>query len=367
MTTGVVGADSRSALRRGVAGLLLVVPVAALLAVGAGGAESSALVLGPLVTYALPVVAVVAFWWDDWPGTRLRASWSGWADTLLIVVAGILLTGVGQALAGGVDLRGIFDASPGPRHVPTFPATLPLAGAAFVALLQLTLVGEGWPLRGLPRIPGGFAALAVAWAVALVVYAVLADVPAPPGSRVVARHGPVAGADLGAALIVISAWQVVIYVLWVGWPLARIRARARRLATGHLVTLGGGIATFLLAHSALGIESVSIAAVTGCLVGAVLIIGMLFEGTRRRLGDLLAAVALAAGLAIVLRAIAASQSFTHLTPDDWVEHAGLNAIAVATILHVSIGRRWPFGASAVSSAAESRPPRACPDPPGCAP
>jgi hypothetical protein len=34
-----------------------------------------------------------------------------------------------------------------------FPATLPLGGTAFVAMLELTLVGEGWPLRRLPRIP----------------------------------------------------------------------------------------------------------------------------------------------------------------------------------------------------------------------
>ena len=52
----------------------LVVPIAALLALGAGGAERSLLVLGPLVTFSLPLVAMVAFWWEDWPGTRLRAS-----------------------------------------------------------------------------------------------------------------------------------------------------------------------------------------------------------------------------------------------------------------------------------------------------
>ena len=37
-------------------------------------------------------------------------------------------------------------------------------------MLQLTLVGEGWPLRKLPRLVGGIAALVVAWAVAIVVY-----------------------------------------------------------------------------------------------------------------------------------------------------------------------------------------------------
>ena len=54
----------------GWAGLLLVVPIAVLFAIGAGGAERSVLVLGPLITFALPAVVMVAFWWDDWPGSR---------------------------------------------------------------------------------------------------------------------------------------------------------------------------------------------------------------------------------------------------------------------------------------------------------
>ena len=84
-----------------------------------------AIVLAPLVTFALPVVAMVAFWWEDWPGTRLRASWSGWGDTVLIAFAAVVLTGIGQAIAGHLDLHGIFDPTPGPGHVPTFPDTRP--------------------------------------------------------------------------------------------------------------------------------------------------------------------------------------------------------------------------------------------------
>jgi hypothetical protein len=132
--------------RLGALGVLLVLPVAALFAVAAGGPESSLVVLGPLVIFGLPVVAMIAFWWDDWPGTTLRVSWSGWADTVLVVVAAIALTLLGQAMVGGrVDVRAVFDPTP---PVPTFPVTVPVAATAFVAMLQLTLVSEGWPLRG---------------------------------------------------------------------------------------------------------------------------------------------------------------------------------------------------------------------------
>jgi hypothetical protein len=139
----------------GVAGLSLVLPVALLLALGAGGAEPSLRVLAPLVTFGLPVVAIVAFWWEDWPGTALGPSWSGWADTVLIVVAAVLLTVLGQLVVGHADVGGLFDPFAGPEHAPTFPATLPLAGATFVAMLQITLVSERWPLERLPRRTGG--------------------------------------------------------------------------------------------------------------------------------------------------------------------------------------------------------------------
>ena len=40
-----------------------------------------------------------------------------------------------------------------------FPHPMPLAAGAFTVILQLTLVTEGWPLRGLGRVRSGIAAL----------------------------------------------------------------------------------------------------------------------------------------------------------------------------------------------------------------
>jgi hypothetical protein len=90
-------------------GLLFVVPLTAPLAFRVGGAEGSVLVLGPLTTFALPVVALIAFWWEDWPGTRLRSGWAGWADTALVIIGAVVLTMAGQAVTAGWDPAGIFD------------------------------------------------------------------------------------------------------------------------------------------------------------------------------------------------------------------------------------------------------------------
>jgi hypothetical protein len=75
-------------------------------------------------------------------------------------------------------------------------------------------------------------------------------------------------------------------------------------------------------------------AYAACFIAAALAFGMLLEGWLGPGLTLGAAFAGAAVLAVPLRAVAA---------DDWVIHVGLNAVAVSILLHVAIGRRWPFG------------------------
>jgi hypothetical protein len=332
----------------GLLGLMLVVPFAAALAIGAGG-PASVRILAPIITFSLPLVVMVAFWWAGWPGTRLRAGTAGWVDTALIAAGAIVLTGIGQTVAGHLDPIALFDPSPGPGHVPTFPATMPLGGTAFVAMLQLTLVGEGWPLHRIRPVAAGLVAVAVAWIIAVAVYLTLVDVEPPSGSAVIARPGPVPGAELGAVLVLIGAWQVLGYVSWRGWPFATIDNQAVRLITAHLIVLGGGILTFFLAHRLLGSDTARIAAVAGCFIAAGLVFGMLLEGwlapmsaRTERAMLLLATLALTAVLVIGLSAVARSLQLTGVTTDDWVEHAALNALSTSIILHVAIGRRWPF-------------------------
>jgi len=211
----------------GLAGLLLVVPTALLLAFGAGGAEPSVLVLAPLVTFALPAVVMVAFWWEDWPGTRLAARWSGWFDTLLIAISAVVLTGLGQIAVGHLDPRGIFDPRPGPGHAPTFPATMPIAGAAFVAMIQLTLVNEGWPFRRFGRLAGAFAALALSWLLALAVYYAVINFRPPAGLGLENRYGWRSNGRLGAVIVLIGLWQVWFFVAWRGWPFSTLEQRCR--------------------------------------------------------------------------------------------------------------------------------------------
>ena len=47
-----------------------------------------------------------------------------------------------------------------------------------------------------------------------------------------------------------------------------------------------------------------------------------------------------------LQAIADAATWTRAVPEEWTGHAALNAIGAGVILHVAIGRRWPFAGAA---------------------
>jgi hypothetical protein len=327
----------------GLAGITLVVPVAVLLAIGAGGPEPSLLVLAPLVTFGLPVVAMIAFWWDDWPGSRLRPGFSGMFDTLLVILGAVALTMVGQSIAGHLDLRGIFDPTPGPGHAPTSPATLALGGAAFVAMLQITLVCDRWPLQRVDPYLGGVIALVAAWAIALVLYFALLDFGPPAGSGLRERSGPLEGAELGSLLVLVGAWQVWFYVGWRGWPFTAIARRGPRLLVGNAVVIGGAVATYGLLHGVASVRAPAITAVAGTAIAAWLLTGMLFESllwirgpaARRRMAITAATAVLAVVLYLLLRTYADGVDWTRGSREDWI---------VGVILHVAIGRRFPFAA-----------------------
>jgi hypothetical protein len=310
----------------GLAGLPLVVPAALALGVGLGSLERTLLVLGPLSTFALPVIAVIAFWWEDWPGTSLRPPLSGLTDTALVAVGGAVCTFAGQAVVSHVDVRGVFDPSAAAHHAPTFPATMPLAAAIFVAMLQHTLVT---PLRGLGRLRAGAVALAASWAAGTVLYEAL--VPT----------GLVAGGELAAILICIGALQVTFYVLLRGRPFSAIPSRALRLPVANAVVIAGGWRAYFALHGAAELTPTTIGAAAGSVVAAGLIVGMLFEGWLGALRGVATVGVLAALLYAGLEALAHGAAWTRAAPEEWTAYAGLNAIGIAVIMHVAVGRRWP--------------------------
>jgi hypothetical protein len=341
----------------GIGGLLLAAVVFFALALGTGSTETSLLILGPISTFALPVVAMIAFWWNDWPGSTLTTPWTGLIDTVLVIAAAVVLTIAGQAIVERSDLRGVFEANPGLGVPTTFPATLALAGAAFTATLQLSLVCERWPLGGIGRLGSGITALALSWAVGIGAYFLFVNLDAVPAAERTAAGlrnpgGPIAVPDFGSALIAIGVWQAVFFLVLRGWPVNTIARRSHRLLAGNTLVLGLGAVTYIVLRNLAHWQPAAISAVCGCVISAALIVAMLFEGwPATRLptahGRSLA-LGLTALVALVLnRALAAyadSVHWTKATPDDWITTAALSFIGAGIILHVGIGLRWPFAA-----------------------
>jgi hypothetical protein len=323
------------------------------LALGTGSTTTSLLVLGPIATFALPAVAVIAFWWNDWPGTRLATPWTGITDTVLVVAAAVVLTIAGQAVIERPDVWAVFDAHRAPGLPVTFPATLPLAGAAFAAMLQLSLVCERWPLCGISRIKSGIAALALSWAIGIGAYFLFASLSYLPAAQRAGLHnpaGPIARPDFGSALIAVGVWQAVIYIGLRGWPVSSITRRPVRLLAGNTVVIGLGTLTYLALRDGAHWAPDTIGSACGCLISAVLVVAMLFDNwpgtllrpaTGRALNlALIALVAVALNRA--LAAYADNVHWTRAAPDDWITTAALSFAGAGIILHTGIGLRWPF-------------------------
>lgn len=339
----------------GLGGLLLAAVVFFALAAGTGSTATSLLILGPMSAFALPMVVMVAFWWNDWPGSRLTTPWTGLIDTVLVVAVAVGSTIAGQAVVERSDVRGVFQADPGPGIPVTFPATLVLAGAVFTAMLQLLLVCERWPLSRLELRWSGLAALVLSWAAgtgAYYLFVNLGSVPAADRAAIGLRDpgGPIPAPDFGAALITVGVWQTLVFIALRGWPVNAITRRPLRLLAGNGLVIGLGALTYLMLRNIAHWPPAAVGAACGCVISAALVVAMLFEGwpagrlpsaaSRALTLALTALVALALDRA--LASYADDVQWTRATPDEWITTATLSYAATGIILHVGIGLRWPF-------------------------
>ncbi|WP_181785860.1 hypothetical protein [Streptomyces phytophilus] len=320
---------------RGLIGLAFVVPVTVLLSAAAGGALHSLVVLGPITTFALPIMAMIAFWWEDWPGTLFPRPWSGLYDTALVVAGGAVLAALGQLVVNGSDLIGVFD--PGPAHPGLDPAANSLAGSIFTLMLQLTLVCERRPLSRLHPAPAGLTAVGLSWALGLLAWLALV------------RSDAIESESYGAWFTSIGAWQMLFWVALRGWPFARIDRTWLRLLLGNVTVVACGWAGYLLAGRVLDWPGARITATAGTAIGCILLVTMLFEAwpairlppAPGRTLAVLIAVGLTALLVRLLPELADALGVPRQREWSWTTHVMLNALSTAVILHVAVWKRWP--------------------------
>jgi hypothetical protein len=358
----------------GIAGTLIVAGLMAALAIAPGGPQTALQVSIPIVTYALPVLVVMALWWGRWPADRLNRPASLAINTLILAAAGFGLTVAGQAVVGRVDLDGLFSQATDqlPQaggHLTGFPFTFPLAGMIFVAMAQLTLINERKPFDRLGRVWSGVAALATAWAVGLVGYGLVANwdaVPAPARDLLSLRNpdGPVFAVDIVGWLVCIVMWQVTFGLVLGGWPFSGIKATGTRLFVANVTVIGGGWLTYLAMHDLFGWPIPVIGGVGGSVVAGVVVAALIFEGWPFRsetpalagFGLAVAVAAVAAGVYWGLKALGNGiDDWTQYPVELWVGTTALVQAAAAGILYVLIWDRWPLPRRDASNADVPRP------------
>ena len=69
--------------RAGLPGLPLVAVGFIVLGIVPGGPQTALETVGPIATFALPVLAASALWWQGWPANRLRQPLAGLANLAL--------------------------------------------------------------------------------------------------------------------------------------------------------------------------------------------------------------------------------------------------------------------------------------------
>jgi hypothetical protein len=362
----------------GVAGLVIVAGLVALLGIAPGRPQTALQVSLPLATFALSPLVMMTLWWQRWPTDRMSRPLSGLLNTLLLAGGAFVLAIAGQAVVGKVDLNGMFSQSTelsGGRLL-GFPFTFPLAGLVFVAMVQITLVNERKPFDRLGRVASGLAALVTSWVVGLVAYGVLANwnaIPAAARSLVSLRNpdGPMNAVDIVGFLVCIVVWQVTFYLLLGGWPFNTIRNTGTRLFVANAGVLGSGWLTYLAMHNIFGWSIPVIGGVGGSIVAGVVLAALLFETWPFRLESPAAA---ALGLVVTVGAVATGaywglkglgngiQDWTQYPVELWVGTTALIHVAAATLLYVGIWDRWPVPKPEAAPPPESAPEVRVPEP-----
>lgn len=343
--------------RTGLLGLVVVALGFIVLGIAPGGPQTALETVGPIATFALPVLAASALWWGGWPAHRLAQPLAGLVNIVLIVIAGIALTVLAQAVVGHVDLAGVF--RPAPAGTPiftTWPWTMPLGVLVFVATLQITFVNERRPFHRIPGPLGGFLVIATSWAIGVVAYLLVVNwdlLPAPARAAIGLGNpaGPVSGLELLGWLAIVTAFQGLFYIGLGGWPTHRVRRPFARIAAANVFVIGGGWLTWVVLAKGLGASTPVIAALGASVAAAAVLSALLFDSwpaaqiaARARLA--LTAVqigVLTAVLFLGLRALGtALQTWDRDPVELWVTVSCLNFIAATAIAHVAVFHRWPI-------------------------
>jgi hypothetical protein len=333
---------------------LLIVGILWVLLSVAFGVVQSLETIAASSTFWLPVLIVVAAWWHGWPGSLTRSRpGAGIVNTVIFLVAALVLTGIAQVIVGKADFGAIFSAG---GTFPTFPFLIPLAATIFIAMLQVTFVCDRWPFERMKPIPAGLSAFVLCWAIGLLVYFTVINwnfLPSPARAAMGLRNpaGPVDALDFIAWLVCLVPYQIIFFQLFSGWPFREFENKVSRLVTSNVFVIGAGWLTYLFLANVLRWPGPTIVGAVGTVAVGVNFSSMAFEDypfhhekpSMARLGLLMNTLGMAFLTYFVLRAIGnALATWTNPPIGLFIGINSLNFIAPVVILVYAIWGRWPL-------------------------
>jgi hypothetical protein len=343
----------------GLAGLVPIAAVVVLAGVLPTPQRVPLQVLGPILILWFPIVLALAFSHLARVGEGSVARESRplrlVVTTVASLAAAVAFTAVAQILVGRLDLKGMFSTidSAGQATFTTFPYTLTFGLIVVVAMVQITLLWGGWPVRAFRPQVAGWVALGVSWLVAVVVYFFIVNwdsVPVGVRSSIGLRNpgGPWDGTDFLALLFTVLMWQGVFGVLFDGEPFASLRSTGGRVWASSAWMIVLGAVTFLIWRHGTHFPNGAVVGIGGAGLASILVTGLLLGRWPfhrelpgpERFGLLASALVGTPSIYFFLRATGDEAG----TPPVgvWIGVCGLGFIGALVALHVVVWRRWPL-------------------------
>jgi hypothetical protein len=320
------------------------------------GPEKSLNLLAVPTAFWLPVLVIVAVWWHGFPGSLTGSrTGAGVVNTIVFMVAAILLTFLGQVVIAKFDAGAVFSSTGG-----MFPILVPLAGTIFVTMLQLTFVCGRWPFDKMSSVPAGIGAFTLSWVIGVVVNLTVVNwdvIPAPARAALGLRNpgGPVSALDYLGWLVCVVVFQLIFFQLLDGWPFRDYENKLTRLVISNVFVIGSGWLLYLLLHNLFKWPVPTIIGAGGVVTVGVTVSAMAFEDYPfhherpglARLGLVMNVLGMAFLAFFVLRVIGQQVTTFNIYPVElWVGVSALLWITPMVIYLYAIWGRWPLPAPA---------------------
>ncbi|MCJ7619947.1 MAG: hypothetical protein MUP64_07005 [Anaerolineae bacterium] len=309
------------------------------------GPVNAVLLVGAPSLVWLPYLVTNMVWWRGWPAGKMKQPWAGLVNWIVqLVMMLITLVILMPIITGGFDFTQMF------------PKVAIYTILSFFVMLHLTFILGLKPFHKLEYRLAGVCAFLTSWVVGFVIYLIFCNWGAPGFPS-----GMFFALDFAAAILMMIVWQMIVAVLWQGWPFSRIKNVWGNGIVASVGIIVMGWITWLVLEAILKGMGVP-GGPTGLIVPIVFALGagtifgtftwgMAFEtwplqkagaNLKRTLLPIFAVAQSLIWYFIMKAIFEAVAAGAPLPPQLWTAVMSLNLFTAGIILYYGVWHRWPF-------------------------